>query len=112
MRSSELVRCSFYLRTPVLVGATRMQYRYDLVEMRSEEQSMRFPPLVGDQIILDGDSYVVYARRWMPVGYGSMSWRHNQLEPDRGPVLDVMLTKVQPEDELFANEAPGDKGMD
>lgn len=106
MSDNELVRCSFYLKTPVLVEATTVRYRYDLMEMRPEEQRMRFPPVVGDQIILDGDSYVVYARRWMPVGYGSMSWRHNQPEPDRGPMLDVMLTKVMPEDELFANEAP------
>lgn len=95
-----LVRCLYYVREDAPGG-----YRYRMLRTdgptASARQPTRFPPDTGDLITLSGETYLVLARAWTPIVYGSKSWLHGAPHPTDGPLLDVVLI---PDPGLFADE--------
>jgi len=96
-----LVRCSFYIRTPVDTekGSGRGFY-YDSVNI-SDPHGSRLrtanPPELGDVIALwdyitkTGGAFQVIDRMWLHSSYGSDNWPYAQDMPSSGPLLDIIV---------------------
>jgi hypothetical protein len=109
--NSEFARVIFSVRSLT----TDSHWRYRRISPGSPYGSgrlpMRFPPVIGDLIILQdayeeiegGPVFRVVDRQWAHSQYRSPDWPYDAPEPREGPLLDVI---VEPAEGVYRNEQP------
>lgn len=85
------VRCYFYERTPAPGGHT-----YKILHPHTPQPGLLVlpqPPAVGDRVTLPGDPqpYRVVDRVWNYPAWGSGAWPLVDLEPQDGPLVDLIV---------------------
>lgn len=95
----EVVEISWYVRRPAHSGG----WHYDHLAVASPygySQPVRHVPAVGDVVSVAGEDPTlgrtlitgrVVARDWMYPSWGSQGWPREQLEPSRGPMMQILI---------------------
>jgi hypothetical protein len=104
--TAQPVVCHFYIRT--LAGDNNCRYwRYTLVGQDAppgDAWVTWWPPAAGDLVTLfghggealpGGPAFRVLERSWSHPAHGSVNWPPGKDEPDRGPILDIVVAAAE-----------------
>ncbi|MFF4026908.1 hypothetical protein ACFYY5_29070 [Nocardia elegans] len=109
-----LTDCRYYLRQPSTEHPGKFVYTrlYEQLPMGALGAHLPHPPAIGDTVPIysrENDirgRFVVVARHWEQISYGSPSWPHIENTPTIPRILTLF---VEPAPDMFADEAPSDE---
>lgn len=112
-----LTECWFYLREPSADHPGKYKYTslHQEVPMGALGPLLPQPPLIGDTFpIHDREKgiqgrFLVVARHWEQISYGSPNWPYGESVPTVPRILTVL---VEPAPDMYADEAPLDEDDD